>query len=189
MPRPDRPTVVTARADAARELLRELGAETLPHPGGTLLSHLDRVHRRLASWDARPDLRLAGLCHAVYGTDGFAVPLLPLAERARLRAAVGPEAESLVRLYARCDRRVAYAALTDASASFRDRFTGRTFTLARGPREDFAELTAANELDVAGVDEGFRRRWGGELLELFTRLRPLLTPAAWRDCEFVLAAP
>lgn len=62
---------VVTQADG---FLRELGAEDIPHPGGTLLAHLRRVRTRLASWDARPALQLAGLCHAFYGTDGFPTP-------------------------------------------------------------------------------------------------------------------
>lgn len=78
----------------ARSLLEDLGAATLPHPGGTLLAHLWRVQSRLADWGARPALRLAGLCHACYGTDGFPTALLPLDRRAELAWVVGAEAES-----------------------------------------------------------------------------------------------
>ncbi|MEW1925776.1 DUF6817 domain-containing protein [Streptomyces sp. NPDC088360] len=173
-------------ARAARQLLLDLGAETLDHPGGTLLAHLERVHRQLAHWNARPALRLAGLCHALYGTDGFAPALLPLDRRAQATAALGPEAESLVYFYASCDRRASYPTLTGRSPRFRDRFTGRAFVPSRRRLEDFAELTAANELDIARVDSDFRARSGADLLRLLTRLRPLLSPAARQDCETVL---
>ncbi|MGY5125449.1 DUF6817 domain-containing protein [Streptomyces nigrescens] len=87
------PPSTTSQAVA---LLRELGAETLDHPGGTLLAHLRRVQEQLATWGARPALQLAGLCHAFYGTDGFATPLLPLDRRTELAAVIGAEAEALV---------------------------------------------------------------------------------------------
>lgn len=80
--------------------LRELGAQDVAHPGGTLLLHLERVRGLLASWGARPALQRAGLCHAFYGTDGFPTALLPLARRAELAEVIGEEAESLVYLYA-----------------------------------------------------------------------------------------
>ncbi|MGW5738445.1 MULTISPECIES: DUF6817 domain-containing protein [Streptomyces] len=182
----DEPAPAAHAAHAARQLLRDLGAETLDHPGGTLLAHLERVRRQLAHWHARPALQLAGLCHALYGTDGFAPVLLPLAGRARATAVIGTEAESLVYLYASCDRSTTYRALTDRSPRFRDRFTGHTFTPTRRRREDFAELTAANELDIARIDEAFRARHGAALLNLFTRLGPLLSPAARRDCTLTL---
>lgn len=117
----------TAQADA---LLRESGAESMPHPGGTLLTHLHRVRTRLATWDARPAPQLAGLCHAFYGTDGFAQALLPLDRRSELTAAIGEEAEAIVYFYASCDRRATYPSFADPGSPFHDRFTGRTLAKA-----------------------------------------------------------
>ncbi|MEU7304589.1 DUF6817 domain-containing protein [Streptomyces sp. NPDC007206] len=166
--------------------LRGLGAAEVAHPGGTLLAHLQRVERQLAEWGARPALRLAGLCHACYGTDGFPGALLPPHRRAELGAVIGAEAESLVYLYGSCDRAAGYPTLAEADGIFRDRFTGRSHVPGAGARRDFAELTAANELDLARLDPAFRTRWGPDLLALFTRVRPLLSPPAWSACETVL---
>lgn len=182
---PDAP--IDRRAHAARHLLHDLGAETLDHPGGTLLAHLERVRRQLAHWNARPTLQLAGLCHALYGTDGFAAVLLPLDRRAEATGTIGTEAESLVYFYASCDRRATYPTLADETPHFRDRFTDRAAVPTPRQWEDFAELTAANELDIARIDSDFRVRRGADLLKLCTGLRPLLSPAAWQDCEAVLA--
>lgn len=182
--------------DQARALLRELGAGTLPHPGGTLLAHLDRVRTRLAVWKARPALQLAGLCHAFYGTDGFPSALLPLDLRPRLQDVIGAEAEAIVYLYASCDRKATYPSLTDPDpdgSPFHDRFTSRPHPRTPGLRlrlrRDFAELTAANELDLAHHDPAFRATHGPDLLALFTRFRPLLSEAAWDDCRTTLAPP
>ncbi|MGW7363415.1 DUF6817 domain-containing protein [Streptomyces sp. NPDC054841] len=169
------------RAARALNLLRACGAGEMEHPGGTLLAHLERVRERLAAWGARDELQLAGLCHAFYGTDGFGASLLPLERRGELAAALGAEAEQLVYFYASCDRDASYATLTSDDAAFRDRFTGRTFTPEAGRRRDFAELTAANELDLAVVNEDFRTEWGGRLLMLFARFAPLLSDAARKD--------
>ncbi|GAB2587076.1 hypothetical protein GCM10027168_19810 [Streptomyces capparidis] len=177
-----------ATADRAVALLRELGAAGIAHPGGTLLAHLQRVHGRLAGWGARPALRLAGLCHACYGTDGFPTALLPADRRAELAEVIGAEAEAIVHLYASCDRKATHPTLADADGAFRDRFTGRRHIPEPRLRRDFAELTAANELDLARVDPAFRARWGAELRALFTRFRPLLSQPAWSDCERVLPA-
>lgn len=179
------PPEADARAVA---LLRSLGAAGLEHPGGTLLAHLERVRDRLTAWDARPALRLAGLCHAFYGTDGFAESLLPLERRDTLRAVVGEEAEAVVYLYASCDRRASYPTLARADAAFRDRFTGRLLTPPEAARRDVAELTAVNELDLARHDPAFADRWGPALRRLFTGWRPLLSPAARADCDEVLGA-
>ena len=177
----------TAEFPQAVALLERLGAAEMTHPGGTLLAHLQRVQDQLARWDARPALQLAGLCHAFYGTDGFPTTLLPLESRAELTAVIGTEAEELVYLYASCDREATYPTLRDAHAPFHDRFTGREFTPAPARLRDFAELSAANELDLARIDAAFREKWGAELLALFTRLQPLLSQPAWSDCQLVLA--
>ncbi|MFF7755352.1 DUF6817 domain-containing protein [Streptomyces sp. NPDC007971] len=169
-------------------LLRTCGAADIAHPGGTLLAHLTRVRARLATWEARPALRLAGLCHAFYGTDGFATALLPVDRRSDLAAVIGPEAEEIVYLYASCDRKATYPDLARPNATFHDRFTGRAHVLAPRARRDFAELSAANELDLAHIDPAFRTRWGPGLLALFTRLQDLLSAGAWLDCRTVLAA-
>ncbi|MGW0422238.1 DUF6817 domain-containing protein [Streptomyces sp. NPDC003015] len=177
---------VTA-TDEARALLRRLGADRTPHPGGTLLTHLERVRIQLALWDARPALRLAGLCHAFYGTDGFPTALLPLDRRTELASVIGPDAEAIVHFYASCDRKATYPHLLEPL--FRDRFTGRTYIPDPLLRRDFAELTAANELDLARRDPAFREQWGPELLALLTRFRPLLSQLAWRDTLAVLHTP
>lgn len=166
----------------AQSLLEELGAASIPHPGGTLLAHLLRVHSRLARWNARPALRLAGLCHAFYGTDGFPKALLPLDRRGELAAAIGAEAESIVYFYAACDREATYPTLAEQAPGFRDRFTGRSHTPDTRLRRDLAELTAANELDLADHDPAFRERYGAGLLALFQRWRPLLSREAWSEC-------
>ncbi|MFD5267349.1 DUF6817 domain-containing protein [Streptomyces sp. NPDC058335] len=172
--------------DRAEALLRELGAGTLAHPGGTLLAHLLRVRSRLAGWGARPALRLAGLCHAFYGTDGFPSALLPLDRRGELVAAIGEEAEAIVYFYASCDREASYPMLAGSDPRFQDRFTGTRRIPAPCLLRDFADLTAANELDLADLDPAFRERWGPGLLALFTRFRPLLSGAAWDDCRRTL---
>src|SRR4051812_28670710 len=41
--------------------LASYGASEVPHPGGTLLAHLERVHALLGEWGSRPAVRLAGL--------------------------------------------------------------------------------------------------------------------------------
>nr|WP_238845458.1 alpha/beta hydrolase [Nocardia terpenica] len=133
----------------ALALLRDLGAEQVEHPGGNLLDHLRRVHQLVANWGANRRVRLAALCHATYGTDGFARALLPLDQRTRLRAAIGDEAETLVYRYGACDRTETYSHLGAKPLPLTDRFTGEIRTPTPADLIDFAILTIANELDVA----------------------------------------
>ena len=114
------------------------GAGGIPHPGGTLLAHLERVHARLAEWGARPALRRAGFCHAFYGTDGFAVALGDPARRDELAAIAGDEAERLVYLYASCDRGFSYPYLAQPAGPFRDRFADTVLRPQLSVRRDFA---------------------------------------------------
>ncbi len=170
-------------------MLQDAGADRIEHPGGTLLAHLLRVQALLASWSARPALCTAGLCHAFYGTDGFPVALLGLDHRADLVTAIGAEAEAVVYFYASCDRKPTYRALDEDAGLFLDRFTGDAFLPGLERRRDFAELTAANELDLAAVNPENLDRYGAALLRLFTRWRPLLSEAAWAHCQRVLVRP
>jgi hypothetical protein len=165
--------------------LASRGAAGIPHPGGTLLAHLERVHGLLAQWGARPALRLAGLCHAFYSTDGFATALGDPSRRDELAAIIGQEAERLVYFYASCDRRFSYPGLARAGP-FKDRFTGTVLCPPLSLRRDFAELTAANELDIAVVNPDFRAQAGRGLLRLFTSWRDLLSDMAWRSVQAAL---
>jgi hypothetical protein len=170
----------------ALKMLADANAGAIEHPGGTLLAHLTRVEALLASWEGRPALRAAGLCHAFYGTDGFPVPLLDLDRRADLAEAIGAEAEAIVYLYAACDRKATYRTLAEDDAVLLDRFTGAEVQLGLGRRRDFAELTAANELDLAAISPEIRAEHGAALLSLFTGWRPLLSESAWAHCRSVL---
>jgi hypothetical protein len=164
---------------AVIELLRSRGAHLIEHPGGTLLEHLRRVSALLDRWGVRPAVRLAGLSHAYYGTDGFPTSLGAVERRDELAAVVGTEVEEMVYLYAGCDRAFSYPNLVEPEGGFRDRFTGAVLHPSLRWRRDFAELTVANELDVVGANPGLRAQYGKKLFELFLRWRPLLGDAAW----------
>lgn len=168
---------------AVTAALASRGAAGIAHPGGTLPAHLDRVGALLGRWGARPALRSAGLCHAWYGTDGFDAVLGDLAFRHELASLIGEDAEQLVYFYASCDRRFSYPDLARQPGLFRDRFTGATHCPAPAMRRDFAELTAANELDIAAVNPRSRARYGAQLLQLFTSWKDLLSIPAWQAVQ------
>jgi hypothetical protein len=171
----------------ARELLIARGAAELPHPGGTLLAHLERVHATLRAW-AEPDhVALAGLTHAAYGTDGFPHALLDLTERELLRDAVGEAAEQLVFVYGGCDRGVVYPRLGEPSPAFRNRFTDRDDHLDASGLSAFAAITAANEIDVATHNPEVLARHRDGLWTLFGRLRRHLPDPAWQACVSTFA--
>jgi uncharacterized protein (TIGR00369 family) len=182
----DRAADPDPRTTAAIELLTARGTGEIAHPGGTLLAHLRRVHRLVEQWGARPAVRLAALCHAFYGTDGFATALGEVTRRDDLSAIIGEEAERLVYFYAACDRAFSYPRLTDADGGFKNRFTGTVWCPPPRLRRDFAEITVANELDIAIADPDFRARYGRELLDQFTPWQELLSDPAWQAVRRVL---
>lgn len=172
---------VTAELHAIHQFLLERGAVGLDHPGGTLYEHVSRVAALLADWGAGEEIQAAGLCHACYGTDGYAPALLNLAERPVLAELIGTRAESLVYLYASCDRAVVYPALgRPAPVPFLDRFTGTTRTPPERDIRAFLELTAANELDVIRHSSTMAAEHGPALLWLLAAARERLSSAAWQ---------
>ncbi|MFF7190662.1 DUF6817 domain-containing protein [Streptomyces sp. NPDC008222] len=170
---PDRPEITS--------FLAARGTDRMPHPGGTLLQHLVRVARLLSQWGADPDVQVAGLCHASYGTAGFDQALLSPTERPVLAELIGDRAEELVYLYASCDRGVVYPRLSDVRpVVFRDRFTGAEHTPPEPDVRAFLEITAANELDVLTHNAELAKRYGPDLYRMFADTRDLLSAAAWQ---------
>ncbi|GIH14304.1 DUF6817 domain-containing protein [Rugosimonospora africana] len=169
-----------AHVERVTEFLRARGAADLAHPGGTLLAHLLRVSQRLADWGASGDVGLAGLCHAAYGTDGFAQGLLELTQRASLAELIGERAEALVYLYGSCDRTATYPRLGSAGPPvFRDRFTGAEHPPAEEQVRAFLDITAANELDVFSHNEELAARHGAGLYRVLAASRDRMSDAAW----------
>ncbi|CAJ62379.1 MULTISPECIES: DUF6817 domain-containing protein [Frankia] len=87
----DDPTAIRAQG-----LLLSWGADRIDHPGGTLFDHLLRVRDLLARWRAASVLQVAGLCHAVYGTDGFAPHLVDLSRRREVATMAGTDVEKVI---------------------------------------------------------------------------------------------
>jgi hypothetical protein len=169
---------IDVRVVAAEALLEARGADRIDHPGGTLLAHLHRVRDLLAAWEASPDVQLAGLCHAAYGTDGFPTALLQLDERGRLGETIGAAAEQLVYLYGSCNRAQVYPHLGERVVEFVDRFNGVRSTPAPPELRAFVEITAANELDVVRHNPELATRHGANLAALFARAERHLPPIA-----------
>jgi hypothetical protein len=170
------------------ELLIRHGATDMEHPGGTLLAHLRRVRDQLAAWGARDALQLAGLCHAVYGTDGFPPSLVDVtADRPVVREVVGEEAEAIIHFYASCDRRHLYPQAGATTVDFLDRWSGEHTTLPSTALADFWELSFANELDIVRQSEQMRSAIGPSLWDLWAPARPWVSEPARAAFEAELA--
>lgn len=163
--------------DNVRAWLRERGAETIGHPGGTLYTHLGRIHDRLGTLGHPPWVCLAGLTHAAYGTDGFDLTLLARDDRESLRALIGTDAEDLVFRYGGCDRSRTWKALAETRQVW-DRWNGRATELPGPVATAFADLSIVNELDVLDHDPALRSRYGTYFRELFATWEGLASPQA-----------
>lgn len=161
--------------DAVIAFLTEHGADTLEHPGGTLLAHLRRTADTLERWGCSADLVLAGLAHATYGTDGFPVPLVPLDERPAVREVLGEAAEAIVYRYCASDRRVTWKELDADPVPFRDRFTDEAGTITGDHLAEYWTLSVANELDLVPTLHG------DSILPLLRRRFDLLPEGAVAD--------
>ncbi|WP_240943823.1 DUF6817 domain-containing protein [Micromonospora thermarum] len=161
--------------DEVRAWLRERGADRIDHPGGNLYAHLCRVRERLAALGCGLDVQLAGLTHAVYGTDGFDVALLDRTDRATLRDLVGGEAADLVYGYGACDRRRTWRRLATTGAVY-DRFTGQVTTLRGEDLRSFVDLSVVNELDVFEQDPAILDKHRAFFRELFAAWTPAMSP-------------
>ena len=170
--------------ETARAFLRDHGAEGIAHPGGTLYAHLCRVEQRLASLGAREHVRLAGLTHATYGTDGFDRALLDRTDRETLRAVVGDEAEELVNLYGACDRDRTWPDLATTSTVY-DRFTGAATVLGADRLVPFVDLSIVNELDVIEQNPALLAEHGDYFRGLFAGWASVTSPAVAADARRV----
>ena len=100
-------------------------------------------------WGAAEPLVAAGLCHAAYGTDGFPVSLLDVAQRPELAAIIGRDAEAIVYAYGSLDRAHGLPGVdTPDGSTLRDRFTGRLYEPSDEDLQQLVDLTCANELDL-----------------------------------------
>jgi hypothetical protein len=168
-----------------RVWLRQRGADTIDHPGGTLYAHLSRVHDRLGRLGSGTDVRLAGLAHAVYGTDGFDLALLDPADRATLRTLIGTPAENLVYLYGACDRGRTWRQLADSGEVW-NRFTNQVEALDPALLQPFVDISIVNELDVVERDPAVAERYGAYLRTLFASWAQIASAQVTADANHVL---
>ena len=146
------------------------------------------MYERLGRLGAREDLRLAGLAHAVYGTDGFELQLVTTAHRPAMIAVLGAETESIVHRYGACDRRKTWPELATARQVW-NRFDGSVESLGDDALRDFADLTIVNELDVVEASPAVRAEHGRALADRFESWAAIASPAVVADARAVLAGP
>ena len=166
------------RAQAWQRLLA-LGAGEFAHVSGSLAAHLHGTEALLRRWGAREALCLAGLYHAVYGTDGIVGSLASVGARIRIAELIGDEAERIAYLYGACARDAFHPRIgAPDELRFADRFAGTEYPIDADQLRDFCELSVANELELAFGSSPFRAKHRASLRDLFERMSPHLSEAA-----------
>ena len=169
---------------AAVTFLEAIGAQNVDHSDDGLLAHLDATFDLLHRWGNSTDVCLAGLCHAVYGTDGFAVGLLAIEERDRLTAIIGPAAETLVYFYASCDRKFFYPLIGSRPLRYRDRFRDAEFEPPETSVRGCLELMLANDVEIAYREKTFLEYTKTHYSRFFLQSRDFVSSAAFNEyCE------
>ncbi len=169
------------------ERLSELGAGEFKHVNGTLIEHLQETHDLLESWGNRPALCMAGLFHAVYGTDGFSPIVVEIAKRKEIAQLIGQEAEQITYIFSCCDRKAVYPRIgTPDQNLYTNRLTGQSFRVALPVLKDLCELTVANELQILKLNERLRKASGPMWWHLFGRMRGLISDHATQAFRAVL---
>ena len=169
-----------SRVDTLRRAFALAGAADVRHVAGAFDEHLADVSRVLASWDVPEHVALAGYGHTLYGSELFpyATGSFSRAARARVRAAVGRDAEELMFLYGTCSQKRWYRSVLDvvlpddvgvvresrASAAFAvpeqvNAYTGESTRLTK---TRFAFLCAMHAADIASTLPSLKKkRLGG----------------------------
>jgi hypothetical protein len=182
-------TAATAADDDPVALLLEAGVGGTPHPSGMLLAHLRGTRDCLARWGCPRHVALAGLFHSAYGTELFPLESLDPADRARVRARIGADAEALAHLYSVMVRRSLHDALR-AGPPYRvvDRRTGAALALDERQVAELLTLDLANRIEQLPRTPMSlwrmardRRRW--------ERAAPLLPPAAVTEMRRTYSRP
>ncbi|MGE0844746.1 MAG: DUF6817 domain-containing protein [Flavobacteriaceae bacterium] len=172
---------------AIMAFLREIGAAGVGHHAGrSLEEHLLATWRMLKVFGAPEPVALAGLCHSVYGTDAFDTACLGPADRPRVTAAIGEEAERLAYLFGAL-RREAFLADPLAPA-LESRFDEPPLAVTDDERGALADMLLANELDLVIAKKGAGRpdKVAKKVGPVFSTLMPFLSPGA-RDAYLRLA--
>ena len=173
--------------DTLRRAFALAGAADVRHVAGAFDEHLADVSRVLASWDVPEHVALAGYGHTLYGSELFpyATGSFSRAARARVRAAVGRDAEELMFLYGTCSQKRWYRSVLDvvlpadvgvvresrASAAFAvpeqvNAYTGESTRLTK---TRFAFLCAMHAADIASTLPSLKKKRLGGTAETLSR--------------------
>ncbi len=166
--------------------LKDLGVGEFAHLNGNLEEHLLGTFSLLEKWKNPQFVSVAGLYHAVYGTQPMKALGIPHndyspSDRPKIRKIIGSRAEALVYLYGACDRDYFYPQIGSRSTLYRDRFTGAETALAPRIQCHLLEITMANELEICQSSSAFMEQNRSSFVDLFDRFESYVSTKAFAE--------
>lgn len=170
--------------------LKALGVGEFVHLNGSLESHLHGTQQLLSQWRNPEFVCDAGLYHASYGTQpmkklGLAHKEFVESDRRHIQKIIGIESESLVYLYAACDRDYVYPQIGADRLQYRDRFTQAESILPPDALSQLLEITLANELEIYLKDKSTTPQHKDWFVNLFDRFKGLVSVGAFNHYQQV----
>jgi hypothetical protein len=134
--------------DDKERFLIEHHALAKSHSKRSLFAHLTGTRALLIDWHVDVPVSDAGLFHAVYGTESFPKPIMPLALRDAVRAVIGDEAEFLAFVFGAMTKESFYANL-DRSEGYHiiSRVDGSDIPLGATQYDALCHIFVANWLE------------------------------------------
>ncbi|MDE0043042.1 MAG: hypothetical protein OXT74_13465 [Candidatus Poribacteria bacterium] len=173
-------TTASTRFQRAEAFLNSYDTGEIAHFNGDFFSHLRRTADLLIKWGNNEYVCLAGLCHAVYGTQGFQLGILKPDERHLLHEVIGRDAEEVAYFYCSCDRSCLYPTIgASGGFKFHDRFTGDRFEPSERMVRDFLEVTFSNEVELGSLSQEFVNNCREFFHDFMPRCKPYVSQAAF----------
>lgn len=177
--------------DEGIKFLESLGLNDVRHSRSTFFDHLVSTGSLLREWGCPEPVYLAGLFHAIYGTEGFRYDNIRSLARETVRSVIGPDAERIAWLYGIATGDSLGSQITLLSAPIisnskhrlTHRLTGEDMWCERSELLAIADIALANALEQA---YRLPQRYGAEKLASFQFLLSHVSPPGVKAFEELL---
>lgn len=163
--------------------LREIGCDSTSHMNRNLLEHFQGTYQLLKKWGNSESVCLAGLFHAIYGTETFPNALVTLEKRQEISSVIGEEAEKLVYYYSILTRKTFIGNLSECNNfHIKSRLNEETIPITELEFRQLVEIFLADRLEQI-FSLNYRCRY--QYKEFFLEAKSCLSQAGFQ--EFLIA--
>ncbi len=128
--------------------LQKIDCNSISHMDRNLLTHFQGTYKLLKKWGNQESVCLAGLCHALYGTETFPVALVPLEKRQEIATLIGEQAEKLVYYYSIITRKYFTETLRNGdNLVIKSRLDGQNIPITELEFRQLLEIFLADRLE------------------------------------------